>query len=389
MKTFFLPVLLLSVCISSCAGPPVQLIQSTPEGTSLKDPLLADTVKTWSEMIHQARKEIDLAQFYLYTREDPALEPVVQELIEATHRGVRIRILLSPNLKQEDPEILRRLQTLPRIELRFLDLSKLTHGIQHAKYMIVDHHEVFVGSQNFDWRAMTQIHETGVRLEVNEITEKLSLIFESDWILAKSGILPRKAPSSFPPSWIAASPPELNPPGIEPAIQALLRLIHTSRSSLRIVVMSYSLDDRYDPNFRGKKWTEINDALQSAARRGVQIQLMISDWGTDPSSISDLKVLSKTPGVAVKIVSIPELPDRHIPFARVTHSKFMVVDDQTLWLGTSNWERGYFYGSRNVELILPLPKLSLQAKAVFTRLWQSKYAEPLDPEKIYIPRKKN
>ena len=44
-----------------------------------------------------------------------------------------------------------------------IDIGTVAGGVQHAKFFIVDGEEVFLGSQNFDWRALKHIHELGVR----------------------------------------------------------------------------------------------------------------------------------------------------------------------------------------------------------------------------------
>jgi len=56
-------------------------------------------------------------------------------------------------------------------------------------------------------------------------------------------------------------------------------------------------------------------------------------------------------GVAVKLLPIPEAAQGVIPFARVIHAKYMAVDGERFWIGTSNWSRGYFFKSRNVGVI--------------------------------------
>ena len=58
--------------------------------------------------------------------------------------------------------------------------------------------------------------------------------------------------------------------------------------------------------------------------------------------------------------SVPELPGRFIPFARVVHSKYLIVDEKILWVGTANWEPGMFLGCRNIELVIRRPAFAEQ-----------------------------
>src|SRR6185436_13829736 len=73
-----------------------------------------------------------------------------------------------------------------RVEVRSIDVSKYAGGILHAKYFVVDASESFVGSQNFDWRALTQIQELGVRVRSPEIAASLEDVFETDWALSQA-----------------------------------------------------------------------------------------------------------------------------------------------------------------------------------------------------------
>jgi phosphatidylserine/phosphatidylglycerophosphate/cardiolipin synthase-like enzyme len=398
---------LICLGISCLAHADVHLIQSIPEETSLGEPDIAFTQSEWIDMFKNAKSTIDIAQFYISAKPyvagraaaDDPLEPVIRELEKAGARGVKIRVLVSPNLVSQDQTSFERIRTIPNTEIHLLDLSKKTHGILHAKYFVVDSRDMFVGSQNFDWRALSEIHETGVRLSDEAVAAELERIFDLDWGTKRSSTpFGSKAKryggpfgGPFGPSGVEllASPPKLLPRGIKPALPALIQLIGSAKSSLHIQVMSYTLTDKFGPAKEQppKKWTEIDDAIREAAGRGVQVQMMISDWGIGAPAVDELKSLQKVPGVEIRIVSIPEASTGHIPFARVTHSKYMVIDDQSLWLGTSNWEKNYFYGSRNIELILRVPRLAIQGERIFAKLWNSPYAKKLDLTKAYVARK--
>ncbi len=47
---------------------------------------------------------------------------------------------------------------------------------------MIDTTEMFMGSQNFDWRAVNHIHELGVRIAVPEIVKIYNCLFYNDWI---------------------------------------------------------------------------------------------------------------------------------------------------------------------------------------------------------------
>jgi phosphatidylserine/phosphatidylglycerophosphate/cardiolipin synthase-like enzyme len=119
----------------------------------------------------------------------------------------------------------------------------------------------------------------------------------------------------------------------------------------------------------------------------VKVHLLVSDWVLGGRAVPHLKALSLIPNLEVKIASIPEAKEGHIPFSRTIHSKYLVVDDTHLVLGTSNWEEGYFMASRNIELIFRDSPLAAQAARIHDRLWNSRYAFVLEPLKVYVKRK--
>ncbi|MEK6578918.1 MAG: phospholipase D-like domain-containing protein, partial [Bdellovibrionota bacterium] len=84
--------------------------------------------------------------------------------------------------------------------------------------------------------------------------------------------------------------------------------------------------------------------------------------------------------------TLPLASQGPIPYARVIHSKFMTVDGQTLWLGTSNWSRGYFYETRGVELIFRSKELTNTADRLFSRLKDSAYLERVNDQTPVRPR---
>lgn len=379
----------------STPPPRPQLVQSVPSETALADPALPFARDVWPAMIAAARRRIDLAHFYATNGPDPAtsaLEPTLKALEAAGARGVKIRFLLATSMLQQEPATLARLRAIPGAELRSFDFGPGVKGILHTKYFLVDGEEAFVGSQNFDWRALQHIHETGLRFRNPELVRPLAAVFEKDWAFAggpKAPLAPHKAapqPTPDPPPAyeLVASPPSLNPPGVRPALDALVQLLAQARTRIRIQLLSYS-----PVTGRTGYWPILDQMLRAAAVRGVQVQLLVSDWNLEVPAVHHLQSLATLPNLEVRVAAIPEASTGHIPFARVAHSKLMTLDGSVLWLGTSNWSQGYFSESRNVELIARDAALAGQADAIFERLWTSRYCSRLEPGKNYPPRKRD
>jgi HKD family nuclease len=147
----------------------------------------------------------------------------------------------------------------------------------------------------------------------------------------------------------------------------------------------------YNPQSGTHFFPDIDNDLRAAAIRGVKVELLVSHWNTEKPEIHHLKSLSLVPGIEVRISTVPQASQGHIPYGRVTHSKYMIVDGQTLWLGTSNWSQGYFLASRNLELIFRGElgtELTPQADAVFERVWSAPFTAPVEVLRDYPPPRK-
>ena len=111
-------------------------------------------------MIRSAKRTIDWACFYVASSRGQALDPVLSELSQAAARGVRVRMIFDKQMAKTDPQALAFLLRMPGAAIRVLDFNLIATGSHHAKYLVVDG-ELFLGSQNFDWRSLSQIHELG------------------------------------------------------------------------------------------------------------------------------------------------------------------------------------------------------------------------------------
>ncbi len=133
----------------------------------------------------------------------------------------------------------------------------------------------------------------------------------------------------------------------------------------------------YGPDKTRPYYAVIDNAIRAAAARGVQIELMVSEWSTKMPNIAYLKSLAVLPNIQIKTVSIPQASSGFIPFARVIHSKIMTIDGKKAWIGTSNWSGGYLDNSRNLEMVIQNPEMAQRVDMLYTQLWDSAYAHPL------------
>lgn len=371
----------------------VELVESVPDETLLDHPLIPNTREVWLDMLREARRSVDIAQFYIADSAGQALEAVIAEVASAAARGVRVRVLAEKKFSLTYPETLERWRGVPGVDVRILDLTERTGGVLHAKYFIVDDETVFVGSQNWDWRALTHINELGLRVRDGEIAAAFARVFACDWELAAGatadeararagavgGDFPRRIDDGRGSHELTPvfSPRALLPEGARWDSDALTALIDGARDSVKLQLLSYGT---YAP---------LEDALLRAAARGVSVSLLVSDWSLSTSRQKDLKRLQAADGVTVKFTAIPEHSSGFISFARVEHCKYLLADDNRAWIGTSNWSPDYFLESRNAGIVLSSRPLCVLLHEKYAMSWNGPYATTIDPSITYKSRKRD
>ncbi len=383
----------------------VSLVATTPIETTLGQGSFADTQETWLAMIAGARQRLEFEHFYASERppaedgrqERSRLTPVIEAIEAAAERGVRVRFLASERFRETYPETLGRLAERDGIEVRFLDLGERTGGVQHGKMMLADGREAYVGSANFDWRALEHIQELGVHVRSEAVVRAFERIFEIDWALAADPTLALDAialPEALPlPVHLEAeggpvrATPLLAPTGLLADeewfdLPPLLAAMDGAREELRVQLLTYRAVGR-----DGTYFEPLENALRRAAARGVRVRLMVADWGKRRGTVEGLQSLAAVRNIDVRFVTLPEWSGGFVPFSRCIHAKFLVSDRAAAWIGTSNWEKSYFDASRGMGLLLEGGALPGHVADWFDATWSSPYAYDVDPGARYeVPR---
>ncbi|WP_371356237.1 phospholipase D-like domain-containing protein [Pseudomonas chlororaphis] len=392
------PRALLSVRIAGLAGllisplvqadfaiPGFELVHTVPVDTALGTADLRQPGPVWIELFDGAKSQIDIGQFYAADHPGSVLGKVIEHLEAAGKRGVKIRFLLEEKgLKLSEPATLERLRAIPNLTFRVLPYARVSGGIIHAKYMVVDGKQAFIGSQNFDWRSLEHIHETGLRISDETTVAQVQAIFEQDWqaqaAVAANQPVPLPAAGQEPArrgNYLVASPQRYNPPGVGDSQQELPRLLAEAQNEVRVQLLDYA-PLSYGPERTRPYYAVIDNAVRAAAARGVSIKLLVSNWNTDKLELPYLKSLAVLPNVQIRIVTLPQASQGFIPYARVIHSKTMDIDGQVAWVGTSNWLGGYLDNSRNLEVVMHDSAMAKRIGELHEQLWDGPYAKPLE-----------
>ncbi|MCX6357031.1 MAG: phospholipase D family protein [Candidatus Aureabacteria bacterium] len=118
------------------------------------------------DLIRRSEKTIDIA-CYLHG----AMTPEHDEIVKASQRGVRVRLLLDPSIRDKDNvpvinEVVEQLKTVtPRIPVKIIDPARaekstgIAFQTMHEKFGIIDGRHVFNGSANIEANANVKYTE--------------------------------------------------------------------------------------------------------------------------------------------------------------------------------------------------------------------------------------
>lgn len=384
----FLAALLLGAAAAAPAPRPIQLAETRPLETALGDPTLPTAAAEWLDMIRGAHATLDLEEFYLSERRGEALSPILDALGAAAARGVKVRLLLDAGMHRTYPQPADSLGRLRNLEVRTVDYRRLAGGVQHAKFMVADGRDAFVGSQNLDWRALSHVHELGARVRLPQVAGAFEDVFETDWAAAgdtaRAAAPVDRAGAAWPLAftqdgaagelWVSASPRATTPASIPWDRDVLVQRLAAARHEIVAQTLTYGVGGH------GVVDSTLHRALLAAAARGVRVKLLVSDWELGGAGEAALRALAAAPNVEVRISRVPAWSGGYIPFARVEHCKYMVADSGWLWLGTANWEPSYFLATRNLALTVHHAPLAAAARRVFERDWTAPGAVPFGPD---------
>ncbi|CAL8347997.1 unnamed protein product [Arctogadus glacialis] len=408
-------------CSDTCR---ILLVESIPEGLVYNGSTANPSIyQAWLNLIGEARSSLDIASFYwtLTNKDTGTKEPTANQGEDVLKRlgelSGKLPVRIAVDLKKDDLPANLKLLTSAGAIIRSVNMRKLTNGVLHTKFWIVDKKHIFIGSPNMDWRSLTQVKELGVVVyNCSCLAEDLGKIFEAYWFLGQSGQeIPATWPSSFSTAYnkdtplqlplndtqsgvyLSSSPPSVCAAGRTSDLQAVLSVIQDAEEFVNIAVMSYVPMMEFS---RPKQyWAEIDTQLRraafvkaSSAGPALQVRLLISDWAhSQPFMPPFLKSLASIYDpkhkldIQVRLFVVPANPSQKlIPYARVNHNKYMVTD-KIAYIGTSNWSGDYFVNTAGVALVVNQtasqteePTVQSQLKAVFDRDWYSAYSTPID-----------
>uniref|UniRef100_A0A2K6SVK0 Phospholipase D family member 4 n=1 Tax=Saimiri boliviensis boliviensis TaxID=39432 RepID=A0A2K6SVK0_SAIBB len=421
------------------------LVESIPQDlpSAAGSPFAQPLGQAWLQLLDTAQESVHVASYY-WSLTGPDIgvndsssqlgEALLQKLQQLLGRNISLAVATSsPTLARNSTDL--QVLASQGAQVRQVPMGRLTGGVLHSKFWVVDGRHIYMGSANMDWRSLTQVKELGaVIYNCSHLAQDLEKTFQTYWVLgAPEAVLPKTWPQNFSSdfnrfqpfrglfdgvpttAYFSASPPVLCPRGRTPDLEALLAVMGSAQDFIYASVMEYFPTTRF--SHPRKYWPVLDNALRAAAfAKGVRVRLLVGcGLNTDPAMFPYLRSLqalsNPEANVSVDVVRarssgraggrallrpglmrclcspkrvfiVPVGNHSNIPFSRVDHSKFMVTD-KAAYIGTSNWSEDYFSSTAGVGLVVTQspgarPRVQEQLRLLFERDWSSRYAVGLD-----------
>jgi cardiolipin synthase A/B len=155
-------------------------------------PVIApDTSSEITDLLNSAQDSIEIEQAYITNESKTRLNPYLATAINASRRGVQVRVLLDSYWYNTEDEadndemaaLINRIaadEHLP-LEARCVDLAANGFEKIHNKGVIVDDRAVLVSSINWNTNSPGFNRETGVIIEQPGVARYFKEVFDADW----------------------------------------------------------------------------------------------------------------------------------------------------------------------------------------------------------------
>ncbi|VDO30359.1 unnamed protein product, partial [Haemonchus placei] len=316
-------------------------------------------------------------------------ELIYNTILKTAQRGVKVRIAQTYQDGGYPETTNLAANSNGNLEVRSLDFKQwYPGGILHTKSWAVDGKHFYVGSANFDWRALTQVKELGMAVfNCPCLAQDFTKLLDIYWDMGAPGA---KIPQSWPdyyatssyherptsvpqPSgsqavYFSAAPPGFQSCGRESDIDAMVKLIDEAQERLDMAVMDYV-------RFMHSRWSHTN-------ARAYAYMHSLQDISSQLQCVYSGGKCVRRGSIEVRFIQVPEMQYGNIPYSRVYHNKYFVTE-KAVYVGTSNWTPDYWKYTAGIGMVIRADDSSQksvivdQFAKIFERDWNSDYTIPL------------
>jgi hypothetical protein len=285
-------------------------------------------------------------------------DPVVEALVSARGRGVSVRVLLDqsdfePSITEKNAEAVAFL-VAQGIDARLDDPATTTH----AKLAIVDRVTVFVGSTNWNRYALFEHRQADVRIEDERVGAAFGDFFDRLWADPSAPLGMTLDGAEIP---IDGPALVVLPDAGQSTLYGTFVLDLLSHATTSVHASLYRVS--IYPQFAESATSALVDGLIQAAGRGLEVRVLMDDcsfYADSAKANLESAIFLYQSGLDVRL----DDPDV------TTHAKLLVVDGETVVLGSTNWN--YYSVERNIEAnvaMVRVPDVASVFESYFASLW--------------------
>ncbi len=284
-----------------------------------------------AEAIDEAQKSVDVAAYEFN------LTRVAEALIAAHQGGVHVRLVTDTDNVDESAVL-----SLRQAGIAVVDDDR--GGLMHNKFVVIDESVVWTGSWNLTDNGTYRNNNNAVMLRSVRLAENYAAEFEEMF-----------SDRAFGPDSPSDTPhPKLKISGVamenyfapeDEVAEKLISLLEGAQSSIRFMAYSFTDDD-------------IAQTMRNRAKAGVVVQGVFETRGAD-SEYSEYGKLKKVAGVEVRRDGNPY----------IMHHKVIIIDDQTVVLGSYNLSASADERNDENVLIVHSAEFATPYLNEFQRVW--------------------
>jgi phosphatidylserine/phosphatidylglycerophosphate/cardiolipin synthase-like enzyme len=304
-----------------------------------------DTAKPILDAIQSAKRSLNIRMF-LFTD-----ETLLQAVIAAKQRGVKVRVMLNPARRSGETENTESRRTLTEAGVEVRD-SNPKFDLTHQKSMVVDDEVGFVESLNWEPKDLTQTRDYAVVTTHGLETREMVACFDADW--AHEDFTPH------PESRLIWCP--------DNGRARVAEFIDASKKSLWVQ------NERYQD-------TVIIERLVRAATRGVNVHILTKR----PHSLKPGKLIEGVGGLRIlQDVGAKVHTMKHLKL----HAKMMLADGKRAIVGSINLAPGSFDGRRELAIETDHTHAVERLQETAHRDWEASHKIDLSDEGLLKDLKK-
>ncbi len=289
------------------------------------------------DLIDGAQKRVDVAAYQLN------LPTVTDALLRAHRRGVQVRLVTDGEYEGEEMVGRLRRAGVP-VTVRPKD-----GGIMHNKFVVVDNTWVWTGSWNLTENCTYRNNNNAVLIASPHLAENYATEFEE---LFRGQFGPTSPKNTPYPTLVIEVPEESLRIPIEvyfapedKVASHLISVLAGARRSVRFMAFS----------FTGQ---EIADTLIELTRRGVSVEGVVEERGTDAAYAQYTRL--KEAGIPVWVDGNPYL----------LHHKVFIVDEEAVALGSYNFTSNAEKENDENLLLIYNAEVAQAFLGEYSRVWQ-------------------